>query len=149
MDIYYTDSTKLVDWNEVAALFKSVDWGDRDPAVIKSSFKKSSFVRLAFVDDKLVGVGRTVDDGAFYGWIVDLAVLPDYQGKGIGSYILRELENELKPFVTTMLTAAPGKNGFYERHGWLKQSGAYIFPRSDAQIRDFSDRQGKISAIAH
>lgn len=139
MDIDYTDNAERVDWPEVAALFKSVGWGDRDPVLIENAFKRSTFVRFAFVDLKLVGVGRTVDDGVFYGWIVDLAVLPDYQGNGIGSHLLKELEHDLKPFVTTMLTAVPGKHGFYERHGWLKQSGAYIFPRSDAQIRDFAE----------
>jgi len=138
MNIRFTDSCEGVDWINVSNLFKIVEWGDRLPDTVESAFKKSSFVRFAYVEEKLVGVGRTVDDGAYYSWIVDLAVLPEYQGNGIGSNILKELESELKPYITTMLTAAPGKNGFYEKLGWLKQSNAYIWPRSEQQKREFA-----------
>ena len=96
-------------------------------------------MRFAYVDDKLVGMGRTVDDGLYYAWVVDLAILPEYQGLGIGSFILNELEKDLAPFISTMLTAAPSKSGFYEKLGWLKQSAAYIWPRSENQKRDFTN----------
>ena len=139
MDILYTDNSESINWTEVSNLFKAVKWGDRQPSIVESAFKKSSYVRYAYVNGKIVGVGRTVDDGAFYAWIVDLAVLPEHQGKGIGSHILKELEQDLKPFITTMLTAAPGKNEFYENHGWLRQTTAYIWPRSDKQKRDFAE----------
>ena len=39
---------------------------------------------------------------------------------------------------TTMLTAVRGKGGFYEKQGWVKQSDAYIFPRSESQKRNFT-----------
>ena len=89
MDIHYTDNSESINWTEVSNLFKAVKWGDRQPSIVESAFKKSSYVRYAYVNGKIVGVGRTVDDGAFYAWIVDLAVLPEHQGKGIGSHILK------------------------------------------------------------
>ncbi len=96
-------------------------------------------MRFAYIDGQLVGMGRTVDDGLYYAWVVDLAVLPEYQGKGIGTFILKELEKDLEPFISTMLTAVPGKGGFYEKLGWLKQSAAYIWPRSEKQKREFTN----------
>jgi aralkylamine N-acetyltransferase len=133
MNITYTNSTDNIDWDDVTQLFRSVGWGQRQPEHVRLAFEHSSFRRFAWVDGKLAAVGRTVDDGYYYGWIVDLAVLPQHQGKGIGTKILSELERELQPFLTTMLTAAPGKGGFYEKLGWHKQRSAYILPRSEQQ----------------
>ncbi len=139
MNVRYTTSIETISWKEVSDIFKAVGWGERLSEQVKLSFERSSFKRFAYISDELVGVGRTVDDGYYYGWIVDLAVLPKYQRNGIGSKILGELENDLKPFLTTMLTAAPGKSSFYEKLGWHKQRSAYIWPRSEEQIRSFSE----------
>jgi len=137
MSIRYKSNIEEIDWSQIAGLFASVGWGVRSVESVQKSFQNSSFVRIAFNEDQIIGVGRTVDDGAYYGWVVDLAVLPQFQGNGIGGFILSELENDLKPFITTMLTAAPGKSKFYEKAGWLKQSSAYIFPRNEEQVKDF------------
>ncbi len=140
MKIRYQSDQRDIRWADVSRLIKAVGWGERSPEDLEAAFKKSSFVRFAYIGDELVGTGRTVDDGVYYGWIVDLAILPEYQGKGIGSEILKELESDLKPYISTMLTAAPGKGGFYEKLGWLKQSAAYIFPRSERQKKDFTEQ---------
>lgn len=117
MSVYYVKNIDKVDWREVAQLFSDVGWGERTQEDIQCAFQKSSFVRLAYIGGQLIGVGRTVDDGMYYGWIVDLAVSPEYQARGIGSHILKELAEDLKPFITTMLTSVPGKSGFYEKLG--------------------------------
>ena len=131
MNIRYVGAIDKVDWKQISRIISIVGWGDRSPEQLEYAFGRSSFVRFAYDENQLVGMGRTVDDGVYYGWIVDLAILPEYQGKGIGSFILKELENDLRPFVTTMLTAAKGKAGFYENLGWQRQSASYIWPRSD------------------
>lgn len=139
MNIKYVCHLEGVDWQQISKIISLVGWGERTPEQLEHAFKRSSFVRFAYVDDLLIGMGRTVDDGVYYGWIVDLAILPDYQGKGIGSYLLKELESDLQPFVTTMLTAAKGKGGFYENQGWYKQEASYIWPRSDKQKQMFAE----------
>ena len=139
INIRYTNNLEEADWLQVSNLFSAIGWGNRAPEKVKSAFQKSSVVRFAYIDDQLVGLGRTVDDGVYYAWIVDLAILPEYQGKGIGSHILKELEKDSEPYITTMLTAAPGKSGFYEKLGWLKQTAAYIWPRSKEQKRAFAE----------
>lgn len=139
MKIRYVSKLDEVDWQQVSRLIGMVGWGTRSPEELEQAFQNSSFIRLAYVDNQLIGMGRTVDDGMYYGWIVDLAILPEYQGNGIGSFILKELETDLQPFVTTMLTAAHGKGGFYEKLGWSKQTASYIWPRSEEQKRLFSE----------
>ena len=51
--------------------------------------------------------------------IYDVAVLLEYQGRGIGSMIIRHLVESAKVDVI-MLYAAPGKEAFYERFGFRK-----------------------------
>jgi GNAT superfamily N-acetyltransferase len=60
-------------------------------------------VRVACIDDRIVGIDRTVDGGNYYGMVVDLIVDPEFQGWGIGSEILSHLGSDM--------------NGFYNVHG--------------------------------
>jgi GNAT superfamily N-acetyltransferase len=122
-----------VNWERVAEIFSLVGWGTRQPEEIKAAFGKSSFVRFAYADGLLVGFGRTVDDGQYYALIADLIVHPDYQNRGIGSRILYELEKSLTTYAFTTLTSVAGKEAFYTRHGWLKQTTSFIWPRSEKQ----------------
>lgn len=141
MNISYSSNSDNVNWQHVSNIMASIDWGKRSSKTLEGAFKKSSFVRFAYDGDKLVGFARTVDDGVFYAWIVDLVVMPEYQGKGIGAYMLKALEADLAPFHTTMLTAAPGKSPFYEKQGWLKQTAAFIWPRNKGQKQAFTENR--------
>ena len=140
MDIEYKRTLEDVPWNRVSQIFEQIGWGKRSPYNLERAFAQSSFYRFAYVESELVGFGRTVDDGAFYGWVVDLIVIPDYQGFGVGKRILKELETDLSSFITTMLVATEDNGGFYESQGWIKQRSAYIYPRSEKQIDVFGER---------
>ena len=74
---------------------------------------------------KLVGCLRILTDGCFFGTITELLVLPEYQGRGIGSRLLR-LAREHSP---TMLYfgAQPGLEGFYEKNGCRRSLQSYQF----------------------
>ncbi|KZN48713.1 GNAT family N-acetyltransferase [Pseudoalteromonas luteoviolacea] len=146
MDIQFTTTTQHIDWQQVCALFEAVGWPTRCPIQLENAFNHSTFKYFAYHKDELVGVGRTVDDGCYYAWVVDLAVHPSYQGSGLGATILNKLEKCLSSYITTMLTAAPGKSGFYEKQGWHKQRSAYIFPRTDEQITEFVSPEQENSA---
>lgn len=122
-----------VSWSEIAGIFAAVGWGDREPEKIERAFRRSSFVRVAWAGERIAGFGRTFDDGEFYGTICDLVVAPEYQGRGIGSRILRELREAMGSFLFATLTAAPGKDGFYVKEGWKRQTSAFIWPRDAKQ----------------
>lgn len=44
---------------------------------------------------KLIGMGRIIGDGGCFYQIVDIAVEPDYQGRGLGKTIMSELMDYL------------------------------------------------------
>ena len=119
-------------------IFEAVGWGRRNQRELKQSFEKSSYVRIAYDNEKIVGFGRTVDDGQYYALIADVLIDPEYQRKGIGATILKELKDELEEYRFTTLTAAPEKDVFYQSQGWKKQNSAYIWPRSKKQEELYS-----------
>lgn len=81
----------------------------------------------ALSDGTVVGMGRLVGDGAMYWYLQDILVQPDYQGKGIGKSIVNRLLDYVRHTaipgtrVTVGLTAAKGKESFYERLGFVQK----------------------------
>lgn len=70
-------------------------------------------------------MGRAIRDG-MYVLIVDIVVIPEYQNKGIGKMVinrlLEEIEKDTKDGDATSITliAVSGKEGFYEKCGFIK-----------------------------
>lgn len=93
----------------------------------EKSLKNGLFSVVAECDGKHVGMGRLVGDGIMYWYIQDVAVLPEYQGKGIGKAIVKRLmqyveENSIPGTYTTIgLMAAKGKDEFYEKLGFISR----------------------------
>ena len=139
MELRYANNMEGISWERVSEIFTAVGWGQRDPGDLRRCFERSSFVRLAIDGDQIVGFGRSMDDGRYYGMIVDLVIDPAYQRKGIGSRMLSELREAMSNFIFLTLTAATGQDDFYHKQGWKRQKSAFIWPRSDRQSEDHAD----------
>jgi len=50
---------------------------------------------------RAIGMGRVIGDGALFFQVVDLAVEPDHQGRGVGKAIMGALMSELRRRVPT------------------------------------------------
>lgn len=72
--------------------------------------------------EKVIGIGRIIGDGGFFYDIVDIAVLPEHQGRGIGKMIMKRLVDyvveELPPRIFVSLHADKGATGLYEKFGF-------------------------------
>lgn len=70
----------------------------------------------------MVGFGRVVGDGGLFYEVVDVAVLPDHQGLGIGAGIMDRLMQYLSgnatPGAFVSLHAGRGVSGLYEKYGF-------------------------------
>lgn len=125
-----------IDWKKMDDLFAKVGWAERKPEDIQASFEKSTFALFVYNEaGEVVAFGRTVDDGKYYAMLADIVVDPDFQGEGVGSFIVETLREKLTDYHFVTLTAAPGKGDFYKAIGWKKQSTAYIWPLSEKQER--------------
>ncbi|MFL6675586.1 MAG: GNAT family N-acetyltransferase [Massilia sp.] len=122
-----------VNWPVVAALFAEVGWGRREPDEICAAFKMSTHVIFIYDGAELAAFGRTMDDGLYYGMLVDVVVKPDRQHAGLGREVVTYLREQLAGYKFITLTAAPGKEEFYLKLGWLRQATAMIWPVSEQQ----------------
>ncbi|ANZ36360.1 GNAT family N-acetyltransferase [Lentzea guizhouensis] len=76
-----------------------------------------------------VGMGRVISDGGWYFHIIDMAVLPGHQRKGIGDAVmtaLLRLIHEHAPTASVSLLADPPGRRLYERHGFVDTAPASV-----------------------
>lgn len=114
--------------DEYRDLCEAVGWGTMmNFAVAVEALSHSTFAVVAVSEKESVGMGRIVGDGAIFFYVQDIAVLPQWQGHGVGKAILSALvgwvrENAPeKSFLGVF--AVEGTEAFYERFGFAIHSG--------------------------
>lgn len=123
MDIQLSDNVDKIIWRELADVIEAAPLGRRDLIKLEIAFRNSEMRCFAYHHEKLVGAGRGISDGALRAAIYDVVVLPQYQGKGIGTMIMEYLLERANAEII-MLFANPGKEPFYGRIGFRKMKTA-------------------------
>ena len=87
--------------------------------------------------DETVAMGRLIGDGGWYFHVVDMAVLPEHQRRGLGDAILGALLVFIRHAApagawVTLLADPPGRR-LYERHGFAETAPGSV---GMAQILD-------------
>jgi ribosomal protein S18 acetylase RimI-like enzyme len=92
MPILYRDDREI-DLDQLTILFNSVGWEHRtaDQDRLAQLVRGSMFVVSAWEGDRLVGFARAISDGATNAYVSTVAVLPEYQKRGIGRELIRRL----------------------------------------------------------
>jgi GNAT superfamily N-acetyltransferase len=124
-----------VDWQNVLHLFQKVNWKHRVAEEIASAFKLSTTTIFVYHNHVIIAFGRVVGDGRYYAMLADIVVDPDYQGQGLGKYLVTTLNEQLTNYHFVNLSAAPGADDFYKSMGWKKQTTAFIWPQGPKQLR--------------
>ncbi|WP_097028124.1 GNAT family N-acetyltransferase [Clostridium peptidivorans] len=138
MNLRITHDLSNISWDLVPKILKETGMGYFDAEVHKRAFENSYTVVFVYDDDKLVGFGRAISDGAYQAGIYDVAVIPEYQGKGIGKMIIQHIIAAI-PQCNFILYAAIGKERFYESLGFKKmKTGMALFKNTELmQIKGF------------
>ena len=77
-----------------------------------------------FDDGQLVGAGRALADGLDCSYLADIAVHPQYQGRGLGKAIVLKLTELSAGHKKIILYANPGKEPFYQKLGFKRMRTA-------------------------
>lgn len=105
-------------------LFRSVGWDAPGLDQIEKALEGSLATFCACDGDMPVGMARLMGDGGMSFYIKDFAVLPDYQGQGVGRALMNAMESwiekQLKPgwAVSLELISSKGRESFYAKFGF-------------------------------
>ena len=130
---------KEINVSDFIRIRHSLNWNEIPETLVEKAINGSMINISVFDNEKCIGVGRIVGDGALKGMLTDIMVLKEYQNKGIGKMIvtslIKELENMVNDGCCFQLEASPTANNreFYIKCG-LKykpenQDGVYLWIR--------------------
>ncbi|HPG39949.1 MAG TPA: GNAT family N-acetyltransferase [bacterium] len=106
---------------QVLALYRALHWSSaQKPVELINALRHSHTVITAWDGDTLVGLGNAISDGYLVVYYPHLAVLPAYQGQGIGRELVRRLREKYNGFHQQALIADGGAIEFYIKCGFVK-----------------------------
>ena len=115
---------KTFDFDTILNLYSSVGWTNytENPEMLKKAYENSLLTLGAYDGDKLVGVIRTVGDGYSIVFIQDILVFPEYQRKGIGTQLIREVMDRFSEVYQLQLMTdnTPKTISFYQSVGFVQ-----------------------------
>lgn len=117
---------------EHRALAEAVGWSNfSNFEAAEKSLAHSLFGVVAeTADGACIGMSRVIGDGQQFFYVMDVAVHPDHQGRGIGTALMNEvvgfLHRTAPPKGLVGLFTGAGRASFYERFGFLgPEAGLY------------------------
>lgn len=120
--VWFSNNITVEDFN---SLRKSVGWEVIEYKQAEVGLKNSTFITVAKIDTKVVGVARVISDGGYVAIIVDVIVDPEFQRQGIGGRLLENIMKYLELSISdgqllkVNLMATTGKEEFYKKYGFI------------------------------
>ena len=118
-------------------MVESIGWKTYSKEQIEKALQNTMYMVKATVDGKLAGIGRVVGDYSIVCFLSDICVKPEFQKKGIGLIIVKELKKMIESNVKVgekiqiELTPTDGNESFYEKAGFKynpeKITGMYLW----------------------
>lgn len=134
MEISYTNESGNLSAENLQGFF--VGWQNAPTAKKFLKLLEQSDYRIIAKDgEKVIGFITAISDGVLAAYIPFLEVLPEYQGKGIGSGLVSRMLEELKDHYMIDLLCDENLRPFYEKLGMSKATGM--------MRRDYENQSGK------
>nr|YP_009395696.1 hypothetical protein [Herposiphonia versicolor]ARW64676.1 hypothetical protein [Herposiphonia versicolor] len=121
----YLSINNKVNLYELEQLCDSVGWVKRPFKKVQLALENSFLVVSLFYyhqnKKKLIGFARVTSDGSFNATIWDVAIDPEFQGKGLGKALMNEVIKQLRnqDISTITLFADPEVVKFYRHIGFI------------------------------
>jgi len=131
LDIEISYDGQPIDYSLVADILRRVGMAYFTPMEHQRAFAASFATVFVLHKGEMIGFGRALSDGVYQAALYDVAVLPEYQGQGLGSLIVHSLLEKL-PQCNVILYAAPGKEAFYTSLGFRRmKTGMALFTQKE------------------
>ncbi|MFJ7589284.1 GNAT family N-acetyltransferase [Streptomyces sp. NPDC097617] len=122
-----------LDVEEVIGVYRASTLAERRPVADVERFARmlagANLVVVARAEGgRLIGIARSITDGAYSTYVGDLAVDAAYQGKGVGRDLIR-LTREAAPEAKLVLLAAPAAVDYYPHVGFTRHESAWTLDR--------------------
>ncbi|SLK13552.1 MULTISPECIES: GNAT family N-acetyltransferase [unclassified Paenibacillus] len=140
MDITFRESLEGIGIAQLSgAFFEGWPNPPSTPTFLKL-LEQSYAVELAIDEEtgNVVGFIQAISDGVLSAYIPLLEVLPEYQGKGIGTDLIKRMFNRLGDLYMIDLLCDNELQEFYEKQGMQKTSGMVI--------RHYQNQAGAVSS---
>ena len=127
-EIQYRDTAEGLDASQLTAGF-FVDWLRKPtPEAHLDILHRSAYVVVAIDEesDRVVGFVTAISDGVLSAYISLLEVLPEYQGRGIGSELMRRLLDQTEDLYMVDTLCDLDVQPYYERFGMKRSTGMHI-----------------------
>lgn len=104
-------------------LYTSVGWEAPCKELVETALENTLASFVAYEDDIPVGMVRLIGDGGMSFYIKDFAVIPAYQSKGVGRFLIESIEKYIKESVgdwavSLELISTIEAQKFYEKMGF-------------------------------
>lgn len=123
-----------LDLDEVAALYRASTLAERRPVDDAERFadmvRNANLVIVARIDGRLVGIARSITDGAYATYLSDIAVDVEFQHRGIGRDLIAKTR-EAAPRAKIVLLSAPAATGYYPHIGFSAHNSAWVMDALD------------------
>src|SRR5881296_2386710 len=111
--------TRDLPLDSVLALYLANGWSSADkPELLHKALLGSHSLVTAWDGDKLVGLGNTLSDGHLVVYYSHLLILPEYQGRGVGTRLMQMLMARYQGFHQHILVADGRAVEFYRKCGF-------------------------------
>ncbi len=101
-----------------------------EPGRLQKMLECANLIVTARLDNKLIGVARSLTDFAFCTYLSDLAVDAGYQRSGIGKELIRQTKLH-SPLGKLILLAAPAAVNYYPKIGMQRHEHCYYIDDAD------------------
>jgi GNAT superfamily N-acetyltransferase len=117
-------------FEQAVQLYSRCTLGERRPLNDEPRFKamldNANLVITAWDGQKLIGIARCLTDFVYITYLADLAVDEDYQKRGIGKQLIKEVKKSTADVCSITLLAAPQAVDYYGHIGFQVHPSAWI-----------------------
>jgi GNAT superfamily N-acetyltransferase len=116
--IQYSETRELA-LESVLALYRANEWTSaQKPELLHKALLASHSLVTAWDGMRLIGLGNAISDGYLVVYYPHLLVLPEYQGRGIGTELMRRLMTHYPGFHQHIVVADGQALDFYRKCGF-------------------------------